>query len=42
MVQVGQVDEVKVIHADGSEGTAKLLVVAVVGRPAPQPQAEAE
>lgn len=42
MVKVGQVDEVKVIHADGSEGTAKLLVVAVVGKPTPQPEQAAE
>lgn len=42
MVKVGQVDEVKVIHADGSEGTAKLLVVAVVGKPNPQPEQAAE
>ena len=39
--KIGDIDEVKVIHADGSEGTARLLVVAVVGqKPAPPVEAE--
>lgn len=28
-MRLGQVEEVKVIHADGTEGTAKLLCVGV-------------
>jgi hypothetical protein len=39
--KIGDIDEVKVIHADGSEGTARLLVVAVVGQK-PTPPVEAE
>jgi hypothetical protein len=41
MPKIGDIDEVKVIHADGSEGTARLLVVAVVGQK-PTPPVEAE
>lgn len=39
MPKIGDVDEVKVIHADGTESTVKLLVVAVAGQLQPVQQA---